>query len=108
MNSGALRRQFRAGLVVGLRVTWPILAGMLTLIILLGLLVGHLEGWSVQDSVYFSFVTGLTIGYGDLVPKTLLARILATCIGATGILVTALLAGVAVRALETARGDHLT
>lgn len=26
------------------------------------------EGWSVLDSVYFSIITGLTIGYGDLVP----------------------------------------
>jgi hypothetical protein len=59
----------------------------------------------VQDSVYFSFVTGLTIGYGDLVPKTLLARALATLIGATGILVTALMAAVAVKALGAARGD---
>ena len=76
---------------------------MLGLIMLLGLGVGYCEGWSLQDSVYFSFVTGLTIGYGDLVPKTGLGRVLATCIGGTGIVMMALLAGVAVRALETAR-----
>src|SRR5262245_13468643 len=106
MSARMLRRRFRAGLVAELRVVWPILVGMLTLIVALGLVVGDLEGWSVPDSVYFSFVTGLTIGYGDLVPKTALARILATCIGATGILVIALMSGVAATALEAAREDR--
>lgn len=27
------------------------------------------EGWSVVDSLYFAVATGLTIGYGDLVPS---------------------------------------
>lgn len=105
MNPRTLRRQFLAGLLAELRVVWPILSGLLGLIIVLGLAAGLIEGWSVQDSVYFSFVTGLTIGYGDLVPKTLLGRTLATLIGATGILVTALMAAVAVKALGAARGD---
>ena len=37
--------------------------------IALGLLIGFVEGWSVGDAVYFTFVTGLTIGYGDIVPR---------------------------------------
>jgi Ion channel len=35
----------------------------------MGLLVGFMEGWSVGDAVYFTFVTGLTIGYGDTPTK---------------------------------------
>ena len=31
---------------------------------------------SVGDAVYFTFVTGLTIGYGDIVPRQALARVL--------------------------------
>jgi hypothetical protein len=34
-----------------------------------GPLIGFIEGWSVGDAVYFTFVTGLTIGYGDIVPR---------------------------------------
>jgi uncharacterized membrane protein YuzA (DUF378 family) len=55
--------------------------------------------------VYFAFVSGLTIGYGDLAPKTLLTRALAIVIGLCGVLFTALLAAVAVKALTAAQGD---
>ena len=49
-----------------------------------------LEDWSLGDGVYFSFVTGLTIGYGDLVPRRALSRFLAILIGILGTLLTAL------------------
>ena len=48
---------------------------------------------------------GLTIGYGDLVPRTLVTRALAILIGISGILVTALVAAVAVKALTAAQDD---
>jgi hypothetical protein len=65
--------------------------------------VGRLEGWPLGDAVYFAFVSGLTIGYGDLAPSEPLSRALAICIGFTGILLTGLVAALAVRALETLR-----
>jgi len=102
----ALRRSFVTGLFKGLRVVWPILSGLLVLIVALGVVAGLVEGWSVQESVYFSFVSGLTIGYGDFAPKTLLGRALAVGIGVCGILMTALVAAVAVQALtEAQKGD---
>jgi Ion channel len=102
MDSRTLRRRFATGLRSGLRVVWPILSGLLGLMIAFGVAIGLVEGWSVQDSIYFTFVSGLTIGYGDLVPRTLLTRILAILIGISGILVTALVAAVAVKALDVA------
>jgi len=63
---------------------------------------GLLEGRSLQESVYFSFVSGLTIGYGDFAPRTLLGRVLTVAIGVCGILVTALVAAVVVKALTAA------
>ncbi|MFN0241446.1 MAG: potassium channel family protein [Planctomycetota bacterium] len=104
MDPRALRRRFLAGLSEGLRVVWPILSALLALIVTLGVAAGLVEGWSVQESVYFSFVSGLTIGYGDFAPKTLFGRALAIVIGVCGILVTALVAAVAVKALTHARG----
>ena len=90
-----------AGLVGGLRVVWPILSFLLGLIVVLGVVVGLIEGWSLHESVYFAFVSGLTIGYGDLAPKTLLTRVLAILIGVCGVLVVALVAAIAVKALPT-------
>ena len=104
--SQGLRRRFLRGLFNGLRVVWPILSGLLGLMIALGLLIGVREGWSIQESIYFAFVSGLTIGYGDLVPKTLLTRALAIAIGLCGVLVTALLAAVAVKALTGITGER--
>jgi hypothetical protein len=105
MGSRALRRSFLHGLFVGLRVVWPVLSALLATIVVLGVVIGIREGWSVGDSVYFAFVSGLTIGYGDLAPKTPLTRTLAIVIGICGVLVTALVAAVAVKALGAAQ-DH--
>ena len=105
MGSRKMRRDFAAGLLAGLGVVWPVLSALLVIIVTLGVVIGLIEGWSLQKSVYFAFVSGLTIGYGDLAPKTLLTRILAILIGVCGVLLTALLAGVAVKALTAVRGD---
>ena len=98
MASRKLRREFLGGLRTGLSVVWPILSALLALIVVAGLVAGVIEGWSIQDSIYFAFVSGLTIGYGDLAPKSLLARVLAIFIGVCGVLVTALVVAIAVKA----------
>ncbi|WP_029972159.1 potassium channel family protein [Paraburkholderia graminis] len=105
MDSRTVRRRFLQGLFFGLRVVWPVMSTVLVLIVGLGIVVGLREGWSVQESIYFSFVTGLTIGYGDLAPKTLLARVLAILIGVCGIILTALVAAVAVKAISSASDE---
>jgi hypothetical protein len=71
----------------------------------LGFIVGYFERWPLGDSVYFTFVTGLTIGYGDLVPARLVARLIALMIGFIGILLTGLVAALGVRALQDTTRD---
>jgi tryptophan-rich sensory protein len=102
MDSRRLRRKFIVGLKVGLSVVWPILSALLGVIVVLGFIVGRLEGWSIQESIYFAFVSGLTIGYGDLAPKLLLPRALAILIGVCGVLITAIVAAITVKALTSA------
>ena len=99
MDRGNLRRTFARTLLKELQVVWPVISGLLIVMVGLGVVIGLREGWTIFDSIYFSFVTGLTIGYGDLVPKMPLTRALAAAIGAMGIMLTALLAAVAVRSL---------
>jgi len=94
-----MRRKFFAELLRGLGIVWPILSILLVLIVVLGIVVGIREGWSLQESIYFAFITALTIGYGDFAPTTFLTRILAIFAGGCGVLMTALVAAVAVRAL---------
>ena len=99
-DSRALRRQFLTHLLSGLRVIWPILAVLLVLMVALGSVVALLEHWSLFEGIYFAFVSGMTIGYGDLAPKGALARVLAVGIGFVGILFAGLVAAVGVQALN--------
>jgi len=99
-NPRAMRRAFIRGLFFELRVVWPVISGLLVLIVALGVVIGLIEGWPVHQSIYFAFVTGLTIGFGDFVPKTVVTRGLTIVIGICGVLLVALLAAVAVKALD--------
>ena len=105
MDSRTSRRSFFANLLAGLRVVWPVFSALLGLVIGLGLAIGLIEGWTIGESIYFAFVTGLTIGYGDLAPHTLLTRSLAILVGLCGVLLTALAAAVAVKALPMTGTD---
>ena len=104
MNPDSIRWQFLAGLLTGVRVVWPVMSALLVWMAALGIAVGYLEGWRLSDSLYFAFVTGLTIGYGDLVPKLLVSRVLAIVIGISGIVLSGLIAAIAVRAFVLATG----
>jgi Na+-translocating ferredoxin:NAD+ oxidoreductase RnfE subunit len=104
-NVRLLRRRFASALFHELQLLWPVVSALLLIMVGLGIVIGLIEGWSLQESVYFSFVTGLTIGFGDFVPKHLLTRALTIVIGGCGILLTALVAAIAVSALTRAREE---
>ena len=46
-----------------------------------------------------------TTGYGDIVPRQALARVLAILVGISGLVLTGLIAGLAVYAVRTALTD---
>jgi len=100
-----VRRRFFKALGHALYLTWPVLSIILAIQVALGLLIGFVEGWSVGDAMYFTFVTGLTIGYGDIVPRQALARALAILLGVSGLFLTGVIAAVAVHAMRTALTD---
>ena len=58
------------------------------------------EKMPFSDTLYFAFVTGLTIGYGDIVVKTPFGRLMAVLIGFVGILFTGLMVAVLVYAVR--------
>lgn len=76
-----------------------ILIGLVTMIIAGGFLISYLENVSLGEGLYFSFITGLTIGYGDITPVTTWGRVLSVAIGLVGIIFTGVSVAVATRAL---------
>jgi len=100
-----LRRRFLIALGHAIHLTWPVLSVILAIQLALGLLAGFVEGWSLVDAIYFTFTTGLTIGYGDLVPRQTLTRALAIGIGFFGLFATGLVAAIAVHAMRSALTD---
>ena len=95
-----MRRLFFMALVQQLRVVWPILSGILLVMVGSGLAIWRIESWRIDEAFYFTFVTGLTIGYGDFTPKHVSARLLSLLIGFAGIVLTGLVAAVSVEALK--------
>lgn len=55
---------------------------------------------SLGDALYFSFVTGLTIGYGDIVVKSTEGRVIAVLIGFVGVFFTGLIIAAAVESIR--------
>ncbi|MGO4736595.1 potassium channel family protein [Bosea sp. 2KB_26] len=100
MDARQKRRAFFFALIGHFRVMWPVLSGVLAAMIVPGFLIGRIEDWSIGDSLYFTFVTGFTIGYGDFTPTHLSSRLLAVIIGFAGIVLTGLVAAVGVQALR--------
>jgi voltage-gated potassium channel Kch len=62
--------------------------------------IAYFEHIPFADALYFSFITGLTIGYGDISPVTPAGRVFAVLTGFVGILMTGLIAAIAVYALR--------
>jgi hypothetical protein len=73
---------------------------LFALIVINGWAISYVEKLPFGDAMYFAFITGLTIGYGDIVVKTPVGRILAVLIGFIGVLFSGLIIAVAVRALR--------
>ena len=62
--------------------------------------IAYFEKIPFAEALYFAFVTGLTIGYGDISPVTPIGRVVAVLTGLVGILMTGLIAALAVYALK--------
>jgi len=89
---------------VGIWLTLPLLLSLAAVIILLGQIAGAKEGWSRFDSLYWSFITATTVGYGDIRPVKTQSRVFAVFIAFLGLTLTGILIAVAVHAANLALG----
>lgn len=86
----------------GLYHLWPIVLVLLGFIVALGLQVGRLEAWAVEDALYFAFITATSVGYGDFHPTQRRAKLLAIGIALAGILLTGLIVSIGLEAVAHA------
>lgn len=77
------------------------------IIVLLGMFVGRLEDWTRFNAVYWSFITALTVGYGDIRPVQKISKAISIIIAIAGIMLTGILVALAVAAATSAFEDHL-
>lgn len=77
-----------------------ILVWVVLLLTISTLVIAYCEEMSFAEATYFTFVTGLTIGYGDIAPVTVMGRVMAIFIGVLGLLFNGLVVAVAVFALR--------
>jgi voltage-gated potassium channel len=62
------------------------LIGLVGIVLIIGTIAYHaLEKWTYVDALYFSTVTLTTIGYGDIVPKTVGGKLFTVFFALTGI-----------------------
>lgn len=83
----------------------PIWLFLLGVIFALGALVARMENLPLGDGIYFAWVTGFTVGYGDIVPEGPLTRFCALGITLTGMVFTGLWVALAVNAVKVSV-DH--
>ena len=100
--SVGLTMTFLKQLGFGLWLTFPLLLSLAAAITVLGQAVGTREGWSRFESLYWSFITATTVGYGDIRPLKPGSRMFAVLIAFLGLVLTGILIAVAVHATNLA------
>ena len=75
--------------------------GFLVLILmLLALTLAWVEDLTLGDAIYFTFITGLTVGYGDITPVTRLGKIVSVAMAFVGVVTTGIYVAVASKAVQ--------
>ncbi len=75
---------------------------LLALVTVSGMAMARFDGLSAEDGIYFAFITALTIGFGDFVPKSRASRVIAILLALLGLVIVGILVAVAVHAVDYA------
>ena len=101
-----LTTTFLKEFVFGLWLTSPLLLTLAAIVTLIGQIVGRKEGWSAFDSLYWSFITATTVGYGDVRPERKTSKVLSVAIAFVGLTFTGIMVALAVHSATIALAAH--
>jgi voltage-gated potassium channel len=90
----------------GIALAAPLLLSFALAIIIIGQIVGRRESWNRLDSLYWSFITATTVGYGDIRPTQKLTKILSIVIAFIGLVFTGITVALAINAATAAFSKH--
>lgn len=93
--------------LLGVYLTMPLLFFLGLLVALMGQIAGRIERWSPFDAFYWSCITALTVGYGDIRPMSRKARVLAVFITLVGLMFSGILVAVTLQAAGKAFSLHV-
>jgi voltage-gated potassium channel len=82
-----------------LRCVRGVIVGLILALILGGVAISWIEQLDLGKAIYFAFITGLSIGYGDISPETALGRVISVLIGLVGMLFVGITVAIATRSL---------
>jgi len=75
--------------------------------IILGQVVGCIEGWSRFDALYWSLITATTVGYGDIRPLQKPSKLLSIFIALIGIMFTGILVAITIETSAMSFDQHV-
>ena len=92
-------------LVELLAIVRAVFVGLLLILLVCAVGIAQVEGLDFGEALYFTLITGLTIGYGDIAPSTGAGKFLSVLAGIIGLIVIGLVVAVATRALAQAADE---
>jgi len=85
---------------MSIEVVSPLLMFLIIVIVILGQIVTLIEKWTIFNGLYWTFITALTIGYGDIQPLKKTSKTLSVLIGFIGIMFTGIVVAVTINTTQ--------
>ncbi len=83
-----------------------VLMSLCLALLLLAVVIAHAEHQTLGHALYFTAITGLTVGYGDISPVTPLGRVASILVAFIGVILSGIYVAIATSALT--RAVHAT
>jgi hypothetical protein len=83
-----------------LRYVRGVLLVLIVALLICAVIVAQVENKGFGDALYLTLITGLSVGYGDIVPETITGRITSIVAAVIGVVYVGIVVAVATRALS--------